>query len=244
MDTRKGHVVIENVRPQVECGLFRAKAVVGDVVEVTAEIFRDGPAVVRAVVRYRGPHDAKWQESALEHLGNDEWAGSFRPTEIGRWSYQIEAWTDHFATWRRGFMKKVEASQDVSLEIEEGARLLEARLKKVPAKERGPLKAAIEAARATDGPATTFEDPRVAALLDEAVGVLMSNHPDRAGSTQSKPVLELTVDRERARFGAWYEFFPRSTGKPGAHGTFKTAAKHLSTIADMGFDVVYLPPIH
>ena len=244
MDTKKSYVVIENVRPQVECGLFRAKAVVGDVVEVTAEIFRDGPAALRAVVRYRGPNDDKWQEAAMEHLGNDEWAGSFRPSEIGRWRYQVEAWTDHFATWRSGFMKKVEAGQDVTLEIEEGARLLEARMKKVPAKERGPLKKAIEAARKGSGEVSGFDDPRVAALLDEGVGVLVARHPDRSGSTQSKPALELTVDRERARFGAWYEFFPRSTGRPGKHGTFKTAAKHLSTIADMGFDVVYLPPIH
>ncbi|HEX2057286.1 MAG TPA: alpha-1,4-glucan--maltose-1-phosphate maltosyltransferase [Actinomycetota bacterium] len=251
LDTKKGHVVIENVRPQVDCGLFRAKAVVGDVVEVTAEIFRDGPAVIKAVVRYRGPRDAKWQESPLEHLGNDEWAGSFRPTEIGRWSYQVEAWTDHFATWRRGFMKKVEAGQDVRLEIEEGARLLEARLKKVPAKQRGPIKAAIEIARTEPkarrgrpGDRAQWNDARVEALLDEGVGVLVSRYPDRTGSTQSKPVFELTVDRERARFGAWYEFFPRSTGKPGKHGTFKTAAKHLPVIADMGFDVVYLPPIH
>ena len=255
LDTKKGHVVIENVRPQVDCGLFRAKAVVGDLVEVYAEIFRDGPAVLKAVVRYRGPNDAKWGEAPLEHAGNDEWTGSFRPTEIGRWTYQIEAWTDHFATWRSGFMKKVEAGQDVSLEVEEGARLLEARLKKVPAKERGPLNAAIQSARAEEGPAAGgrlgeraevrgFEDSRVTALLDEAVGVLMARYPDRTGATQSKPVFELTVDRERARFGAWYEFFPRSTAKPGVHGTFKTAAKHLATIADMGFDVVYLPPIH
>ena len=245
LDTRKGHVIVENVRPQVECGLHRAKAVVGDLVEVTADIFRDGPAVVKAVVRYRGPNDAKWQETAMEHLGNDAWTGSFRPSEIGRWRYQIEAWTDHFATWRAGFMKKVEAGQDVDLEIEEGARLLEARLKKVPAKERGPLNSAITTARAgaTTG-GRSFDDPRVVALLDEAAGTLMSRYPDRAGSTQTKPVLELTVDRERARFGAWYEFFPRSTGKPGTHGTFKTAAKHLATVADMGFDVVYLPPIH
>ncbi|HYO61292.1 MAG TPA: maltotransferase domain-containing protein, partial [Actinomycetota bacterium] len=255
LDTKKGHVVIENVRPQVDCGLHRAKAVVGDVVEVTAEIFRDGPAVLKAVVRYRGPNDenegspgrsssTKWQETAMEHLGNDEWTASFRPSEIGTWRYQVEAWTDHFATWRRGFMKKVEAGQDVALEVEEGALLLEARLKKVPGKERGPLNAAITASRSGKGPATGFDDPRVTALLDEGVGVLMSRYPDRTGSTQSKPVLELTVDRERARFGAWYEFFPRSTGKPGRHGTFKTAAKHLATVADMGFDVVYLPPIH
>ncbi|HYP23071.1 MAG TPA: maltotransferase domain-containing protein [Actinomycetota bacterium] len=255
LDTKRGHVVVENVRPQVDCGLFRAKAIVGDAVEVYAEIFRDGPAVLKAVVRYRGPNDANegsprrssssgWLEAPLEHLGNDEWTGTFRPTEIGRWQYQVEAWTDHFATWRSGFMKKVEAGQDVALEVEEGARLLEARLKKVPAKERGPLNTAITAARDGDGPATGFGDPRVDALLDEGVGVLMARYPDRTGSTQSKPVFELQVDRERARFGAWYEFFPRSTGKPGKHGTFKTAAKHLATVADMGFDVVYLPPIH
>ncbi len=245
LDTKKGHAVIENVRPQVDCGLHRAKAVVGDVVEVTADVFRDGPAVLKAVIRYRGPGDAKWQESAMEHLGNDAWTGSFRPSGIGRWRYTIEAWTDHFATWRSGFMKKVEAGQDVDLEIEEGARLLEARLKKVPAKERGPLNASITAARGAGAKGETgFDDPRVEALLDEAAGVLMSRYPDRTGSTTWKPVLELTVDRERARFGAWYELFPRSTGKPGEHGTFKTAAAHLPAIADMGFDVVYLPPIH
>ncbi|MFN2588003.1 MAG: alpha-1,4-glucan--maltose-1-phosphate maltosyltransferase [Actinomycetota bacterium] len=244
LDTRKGHAVIENVRPQVDCGLHRAKAVVGDLVEVTADIFRDGPTVLRAVVRYRGPNDDKWQETPMEHAGNDAWTATFRPSEIGRWRYGIEAWTDHFATWRAGFMKKVEAGQNVDLEIEEGARLLEGRLKKVPAKERGPINAAIAAARGGSGDGTGFGDARVAALLDEAAGVLLARYPDRAGSVQSKPVLELTVDRERARFGAWYELFPRSTGVPGKHGTFKTAAKHLPTIADMGFDVVYLPPIH
>ncbi len=243
LDTRKGHVVIENVRPQVDCGVHRAKAIVGDLVEVTADIFRDGPAVLRAAVRYRGPNDDKWQEAPMTHVENDEWAGTFRPTEIGRWRYSIEAWTDHFATWRRGFMRKIEAGQHVELEIEEGALLLEARLKKVPAKERGPIKAAIEAARGNPSGAG-FDDSRVAALLDEAVGVLMSRYPDRTGSTTWKPVLEMTVDRERARFGAWYEFFPRSTGEPNVHGTFETAGAHLATVADMGFDVVYLPPIH
>ena len=244
-DIKRGHLVIENIRPQVDCGLHRAKAVTGDSVEVTAHIFRDGPDIIRAVVRYRGPSDDKWAEAPLTHVVNDEWVGSFRPVEIGRWRYAIEAWTDHFATWRSGFMRKVEAGQEVELEIEEGARLLKARLRKVPAKERGPLIAAIETARRTPKKkAIGFEDPRMAALLHEAVGVLMSRYPDRTGSTTSKPTLELTVDRERARFGAWYEFFPRSTGGPNVHGTFATAAKHLETIADMGFDVVYLPPIH
>ena len=243
-DVKKGHVVIEAVAPQVECGVYRAKAVVGDHVTVTADIFRDGPDPLQAVIRYRGPSDSKWSEAPMALDANDRWTGTFTPTEIGRWSYTIEAWSDRYEAWRRGLVKKVEAGQAVDLEIEEGALLLEARAKKIPAKERKLLLDAVAAARAkpfaTEGP----DYARITALLDDRLIALLGRHPERWASTTFRPVLQLTVDRERARFGAWYEFFPRSTGKPGKHGTFKTAATRLAGIADMGFDVVYLPPIH
>ncbi len=163
----------------------------------------------------------------------------------GRHRYTIEAWTDRFGTWRRDLIKRAQAGQNVDLELQEGAALLEGQLKKIPASERRMVRGAIQTLRADRTHETTSEeDPRYLAAIDERLYRVVLDHPDRSGSTSYAPILELTVDRERARFGAWYEFFPRSTGKRGKHGTFKTAAEMLPRIASMGFDVVYLPPIH
>jgi starch synthase (maltosyl-transferring) len=243
-DLQRGHVIIENVAPQIDCGEARAKAVVGDLFEVTADIFRDGPALLKAVIRYRGPGDTKWLEAPMAHDVNDAWTGAFRPDRIGRWRYAIEAWTDHFGTWRRDFIKRIEANQDVDVEIEEGVRLILERVKAAGAKDGKILKAAVDAVHSAPKGVTGPDDPRAVAILDERVDVIMARVAGRTGSTTSKPALELTVDRERARFGAWYELFPRSTGTKTKHGTFKTAQTELARIADMGFDVVYLPPIH
>jgi starch synthase (maltosyl-transferring) len=242
-ETAKGHVVIERVRPEIDCGRYRAKAVAGDLVEVAADIFRDGPDMLQAGVRFKGPGDARWTLTPMVHVDNDRWSGSFRPTAVGRYRYTIEAWTDHFGTWRDALRRRVEAGQEVSLELEEGALLLERHLALVPKKARPVLERAIEALRAPGGPATSPEDPRVAAAIDPAVLRLAHGHPDRSRSTLYEPTLELTVDRPLARFGAWYEFFPRSTSNQG-HGTFETAVPSLARVAEMGFDVVYLPPIH
>ena len=239
------HIIIEDVRPQVDCGRYRAKAVVGDDVPITADIFRDGTAELRAVVRFRGPGSTRWSESGLVPIGNDRWTGSFRVDGIGRCQYQIEAWTDDFATWRRDLQKKAEAGVDIELELEEGALLIEERLKAVPAGRQKKLKDSIAKLRApvrSKKPADK-PDARVTAALDPKLDALLAKYPDRTGAARSD-AFELTVDRERARFGAWYELFPRSTGTKTKHGTFKTAAKALPRIADMGFDVVYLPPIH
>ncbi len=252
---KRGRVFIENVRPQVDCGRYRVKAVVGDDVRVTADILRDGPDLLQAAIRYRGPSDRRWNEAALTHAGNDVWEGSFSPGEIGRFRYTIEAWTDHFATWRSYLVKRVEAGQVVDLELAEGAGLIEARLPSVPAAHRPVLSAAATAMRGGaamrgegDGGTETGGGPavdaRVAAALNPEVAVLMTRHSDRSGAARLTPALELTVDRERARFGSWYELFPRSTGTKIKHGTFRTAVKLLPDIARMGFDVLYIPPIH
>jgi starch synthase (maltosyl-transferring) len=243
-ETRKGHVVIERVWPELDCGQWRAKAVVGDEVEIRADVFRDGPDVLAAAIRYRGPSAPRWSVTRMTHEDNDRWVGHFKPTEIGRYRYTIEAWTDHFATWRRDLEKRVAAGQNVDLELEEGARLLEGHLGLVPAGSRRRIEQASEAIRAPKRRARRGPDDRVAAALDPKVLELTQRYPDRRSATSYHPILELTVDRERARFGAWYEFFPRSTGTATRHGTFKTSAKALGRIADMGFDVVYLPPIH
>jgi len=243
-DLARGHILIENVRPQVDCGRYQAKAIAGDSIEVAADIFRDGTDELRAVVRFRAQGATKWEEAPLRHDGNDLWVGSWEPSEIGVYEYGIEAWTDRFATWRRDLIKRVDADQNVDLELQEGALLIEARLELVPQRQRQTLEKAIEIIRGTKLHPAKKADQRVKAALDETVERIMSRHPDRTGSTISEPQLSMTVDRERARFGAWYEFFPRSTGPAGKHGTFKTASKELARIAELGFDVVYLPPIH
>jgi starch synthase (maltosyl-transferring) len=249
-----GHIVIERVVPQIDCGRYRAKSVVGDVVEVSADIFRDGPDVLGAAIRYKGPSDTRWSLVPMSPTSNDRWVGSFRPREIGRYRYTIEAWTDHFSTWRRDLLKRVAAGQIVDLELEEGARLLERHLGLVPKRARATVKQAIAALRAAsaqrprDAAATAAQtapqDERVAAATDPRLLEIVTSHPDRSYSSAHEPVLELIVDRPLARFGAWYEMFPRSTGVAGAHGTFDTAARALARIADLGFDVLYLPPIH
>ena len=237
-------VVIERIHPMLDCGRHRAKAIVGDRVTVAADIFRDGTAELAAVVRYRRA-GGRWAEAPLTHLGNDRWEGSFPVERIGRHEYAIQAWTDHFATWRRDLIKKNDAGQDISLELAEGALLIEPRVEKAPARDAQRLTTAIAALKAPApkaGPADK-PDKRVTAALDPKLAEAMARNQDRSDAATS-PALGLTVDRERARFGAWYEFFPRSTGAAGKHGTFKTAATELRRIADMGFDVVYLPPIH
>jgi starch synthase (maltosyl-transferring) len=246
MDLKQGHVIIERIEPQIDGGRYRAKAVVGDEVEVSADIYRDGPAVLHAVIRYRGPSSRRWQEAPMRQVDNDRWVGTFPPDKIGVWRYTVEAWTDRFATWKRDLIKRVDAGQDVDVELDEGALLMEARLGAVPAARRKKLHAAVDAVRAERPPkrGEGSLNPRVAAVVDPQIESIMTAYADRSGSTISKPALELLVDRERARFGAWYEFFPRSTGTKTKHGTFETAKRELSRIAGMGFDVVYLPPIH
>jgi starch synthase (maltosyl-transferring) len=240
---KQGHIIIEGVTPQIDGGRHRAKTIVGEPFEVEADIFRDGTAILRSVVRYRGPSDSKWLEAPLAPVIDDRWSGSFTPTELGVYRYTVEAWTDHFATWRRDLIKRVEAGQDVDLELEEGARLLEARAKPIPAKLRGRVKSAVEAIRGS-APKKSADDPRLLAALDEDLLELLGRYPLRDDPSSFRPVLEVKVDRERARFGAWYEFFPRSTATERKHGTFKTAVAKLPAVAAMGFDVAYLPPIH
>ena len=241
MPASSGHIVIEAVQPELEGGRFRAKAVVGDRVEVTADIFRDGTAVLAAVVRYESP-SGEIAEFPMTPGSNDRWWGSFRPALIGRWRYTIEAWTDHFATWRRDLEKKADAGQVTELDLEEGALLIEDRLQAVPEAFAPLLKRTVKEMR-SGSPAPPGRSLQVAAALDREVQEIMTRYSDRSSSATHR-TLELTVDRERARSGAWYEFFPRSTGPNGQHGTFRTAAEHLATVAAMGFDVVYLPPIH
>jgi starch synthase (maltosyl-transferring) len=237
-----GRIVIEDIRPQVDCGQFTARAVAGETIPVEATIFRDGHnEVVAAAVRLTGPGDRKGQLVPLAEVnhGLHQWRGELTLPRSGAWSFTIEAWTDEVATWRVGTQKKLDAGRDIDLELEEGARLLEAAAAWVPAAGRELLAEAAAGLRRGDA------DPaeRLAAASDAAVVELLERNPPK-DATRSKR-LGIWVDRPRALYGAWYELFPRSEGATETtSGTLKQAAERLPAIAAMGFDVVYLPPIH
>lgn len=231
-------IVIENVTPQIDCGRHAIKRVIGDTVYVEADIFRDGHDHVAAVIKYRPVGSNAWQESPLTFINNDRWGGSFPVTEIGRYEYTIEAWTDLFGTWHSDMQKRLAAGQDVTSELLEGRRLIEAARSRASGGDQERLAAALR--QIDDGP----QYVAINTVMDGDFAGLVRRYPDRSRSSIFR-TLYVIVDRERARFSTWYELFPRSYSPvPGEHGTFRDAAARLPAIRDMGFDVVYLPPIH
>jgi starch synthase (maltosyl-transferring) len=236
-------VIIEGVHPEIDCGRHPVKRIVGDTLVVEADLVADGHDLVAGCLRHRHEDAAEWIETPLEPIVNDRWRASFRLTEIGRWQYTLEAWPDPFRTWQEGLRKKVAADQDVSVDLRMGAELVAAAAARAAGADRAGLD---ETAERLGG--TPASEAARAELIQMALGrellERMERHPDRTLSTPHGQVLEVVVDRPRARFSAWYEFFPRSCGAAGEHGTFRDAEKMLPYIAELGFDVVYLPPIH
>jgi starch synthase (maltosyl-transferring) len=234
------HHIIEAVTPSVDCGRDPVKRIVGDTCVVEADIFRDGHQIVRATVKWRRKGDQKSSEAPMVLFDNDRWRGEFPITENGRYLFTVEAWTDTFASWRADFMKKAAAGLDVASDLIEGISLIETVRKKARGKDRDTLTSLVEQLHAIPEPgaaAHIVADPE----LDE----LMQRLGERFGLNEFEPELEVIADRPLARFGAWYEMFPRSQGaEPGRPATLKEAARRLSDIRDMGFDVVYLTPIH
>jgi len=237
-------VVIANVRPEIDAGRYACKATVGDSLTVTANIFADGHDRVAAVLRYRHESEKDWTEAPMELInwGLDLWRGSFPATQTGVYFYTLEGWVDRFQTWQQGLRKKSEANQDVYIDLQEGAELLEQAAKQARAEDARRLQQAAAALRGSDGVATATPVERA---LDAELGALAAAYPDRRASTLYQRELRVVVDREKAGFSAWYEMFPRSASpEPGRHGTFQDVIARLPYVAGMGFDVLYLPPIH
>ena len=221
-------VVVEGIYPEVDAGRFPIKRAIGETVVVNADVHTDGHDVVAAALLYRKQGSAEWSEVLMEPLGNDRWTAQFIVTELGRYEYTVEGWLDRFATWRHEISKKFGAGQDVASELLEGAEIV----------------AGTEWA-APIGDASLPQPERVAAALDTALQQAMSTRADRSRATRYDRVLEVVAEPVRARYGAWYEMFPRSAGTdPSRSATFDEAAERLPYIAGMGFDVLYLPPIH
>ncbi|WP_442803698.1 alpha-1,4-glucan--maltose-1-phosphate maltosyltransferase [Streptomyces pseudogriseolus] len=238
-----GRVPVRDVRPCVDRGRRPAKAVVGEAFEVTATVFREGHDAVAANVVLKDPEGRPGPFTPMRELapGTDRWGAEVAADAPGHWTYRVEAWGDPVTTWRNVATVKVPAGIDTGLVLEEGGDLFARAAAGVP-RDAGQdvILAAAETLRDDTLPCAT----RLAAALTPEVDAVLARHPLRELVTSSEP-LPLLVERERALYGSWYEFFPRSEGTPEQpHGTFDTAARRLPAIAAMGFDVVYLPPIH
>jgi len=236
-------IIVEAVMPELDAGRHAVKRAVGDLLDVSAAIFKDGHDLLAARVRYRGPNDDTWRTLRMRYDNDaDRWSAQFPVDQVGAWTFTVEAWTDVFATWRSELEKKHNAGQDIASELLEGAQLLEhtaAHLAHPYA--RAQLLRLAGLLRDTD-----FEPyTRVRVGVAPELLAVMEAHYIPGDLSTFERELSVHVDRERARFAAWYEFFPRSaTTDPHRHGTFAEAEKQLDRIAWLGFDVVYLPPIH
>jgi len=230
---RPDRIVVEAVEPTLDWGRHAPKATEGDAVEVAATIIRDGHERLCAAVRHRGPDGTWHREPMREAPGTDRWSGSFVAEGLGRHEFQVEAWVDRFASFQDELRRKHEGGQrDLASELVEGAALLEAIAKRV----RGPAKAELRAAAARLGGDEPVAE-RVAAALDPALEEALAVDPERHERVRSA-TFPVQVERERARFGAWYELFPRSWGG------FAGVERRLPGFAELGFDVLYFPPIH
>ncbi|MBV9880974.1 MAG: alpha-1,4-glucan--maltose-1-phosphate maltosyltransferase [Gemmatirosa sp.] len=237
------HLAIEHVTPVVDDGRFAAKRVVGELCEVGADVFKDGHDLLRARVRYRGPRDTAPRYAALAYdKDDDRWHGAFALDEIGRWTFTVEAWTDLFGSWRAKFEKKVAARQDVAVELLEAAEMVREAARRT---RFGEARRRLDAYTAALTDAESGADARILAALAPELLALMETHHAPSDLATFDRELPLWVDRERAAFASWYEFFPRSaTDDATRHGTFREAEELLPRVAELGFDVVYLPPIH
>ncbi len=239
-------VAIEHVYPEIDGGRFPIKRVEGEEVAVTADIFADGHDILTAVLRYRRAEETAWKETPMHELGNDCWSGTFRVTTPGRYEYTLQAWGGRFKSWRRDLAKKVEAGQDVSVDLLVGARLVEEASKRaaLSAGQAHAIKLQSWARDLGVGPKGSVPDT-IQRALDDELAALMDRYPDRRFAATYDKKFVVVVDRERARFSAWYEMFPRSCASDGGrHGTWKDCEDRLAYVAAMGFDVLYLPPIH
>src|ERR1017187_7060631 len=238
-DGRK-RVIIEGISPVVDGGRFPAKRTVGDLVHVEADIFTDGHDAIAASLLAHRAGSESWTEIPMQALVNDRWTAAFPVGEIGRYGFKVQGWVDHFETWRRDLLKRIAADTDAPVDYLIGADLIAETAGKASAKDAALLLKRASVLRSGDRVA----DLRIHAT-DTALHELILRYPDKRFATESDHELSIVVDPVRARFSSWYEFFPRSTApEPGAHGTFADCEKRLAYVAGMGFNVVYLPPIH
>ena len=235
-------VVIEGVAPEVDAGRFPIKRTVGEKVQVRADVYADGHDLLRAVLLHRREDERAWTEQEMRLINNDRWGAQFAAQALGRYIYTVAGWVDEWGSWTAGLRKKADAGQDVSVDVLVGVGLLQA----ATGRARG-----VDAKKLTDAAVKLKEvaarDKAAAVKLteDSELAALVNRNRDRDADTRYEKELAVVVDPVKARFSTWYEMFPRSvTTDPNRHGTFRDCIDRLGYIAGMGFDVLYLPPIH
>jgi starch synthase (maltosyl-transferring) len=236
----RGRVVIEKVLPQIDCGRFPIKRVVGEIVVVEADVFADGHDQVSCQVLYSWEGEKDWQSAPMTREGNDRWRGAFPVPKVGRYEYTIEGWVDRFQTWRDALVKRIAAGQDVHSDLLVGAELIEAAAGRAKGEDASLLRQSAHSLREEKNTqlATSL-------ALGEELFRTIQRYPEHQFATRYEKPLAVVVDREKASFSTWYEVFPRScSSKAQSHGTLQDCERWLPYVASMGFDVVYLPPVH
>jgi starch synthase (maltosyl-transferring) len=238
-DAGRRRAVIEAVSPQVDAGRFPAKRIAGDIIAIEADIFADGHDALSAVARYRRRGGEKWTELPMTPLVNDRWRAEFTAPEPGMYEFTVIGWVDAFRTWRRDLLKRIDAGQDAPIDYRIGAQLVRAaagRASRADAAWLSETGEQLESAHEL----TSSRDT----ALGETLQAMMVRYADRRWATEFDRVLDIVVDPPKARYSTWYEFFPRSSGPATRHGTFRDCEARLPYLAEMGFDVLYFPPIH
>jgi starch synthase (maltosyl-transferring) len=235
-------VIIDRVRPEIDSGKFPIKRTLGEKVKVRADILTDGHDAISGLLLFRHERASRWRATILEGFPNDKWKASFKVTELGRYVYTLCAWLNTFKSWRRDLAKRLEAGQDVSVDLLIGAALVEDALTRAPDdSQRTLLATCAQALRSSKSPTIRAQlalDPSLLSRMERCL-------PNRDQMTFYPRALAVVAEPVKARFSAWYEMFPRSCSPtPGAHATFSDCEARLPYVADMGFDVLYLPPIH
>ncbi|MCF8303718.1 MAG: alpha-1,4-glucan--maltose-1-phosphate maltosyltransferase [Bacteroidales bacterium] len=239
MEKVKQRVIIENISPGVNDGEFAAKVVLGEKVKVEADIFLDGHDLITAKLLHRKKGEQEWRGASMYHMMNDRWRGWFLAEELGWYEFTIEAWLDEFKTWTHNLKKKVDTGVDVSIELLAGAQIIKDSMNEATEKN------ALLEYESTLADESKPLESRIETAFDEDLAKLMHKYPVRKNPIRYERIIPVEVDRKRAAFSNWYEFFPRSAKLDGqTHGSFKDMIELLPYIAGMGFNVLYLPPIH
>jgi starch synthase (maltosyl-transferring) len=228
-------IAIDKVFPDVDNGRFSAKCIVNRPTRIAADIVCDGHDVLACSLHVRGPHRETWKTISLKDVGNDRWEADFTPDRLGIWEYTIRGGVDHFRTWLRDLKQRCEAGDEFRGELAEGQQLIENVLAHTPPQAVEQLRRIQVSLSGPDG---------YAAACSPQLASLMAAYADHSEDTWLNSPRHMCVERERAAFGSWYEAFPRSWGAGGKHGTLRDLANSTDYIASMGFDVLYLPPIH
>jgi len=237
----QARVIIEDLKPEINGGRFPIKRVIGERVVVEADIFTDGYDSISALLLYRKENDPEWAETPMEPLDNDRWRGSFAVAELGRYRYTVLAGVDHFKSWQQDLTKKFQADQENLIELLIGVQLITEASQRATKRERQKMGEWVSTLQSKQ----IAEQAKVQLALSEELSEFMDKYPDRRFATTYPKELAVVVDREKARFSTWYEMFPRSCAPESErHGTFEGCEARLPYIAAMGFDVLYLPPIH